>query len=108
MHCEQVIRRLIRRCGRVVQFPSGSFLAYLNPIRERTDKLIPTESGIFHQGKWILIASCDKEDEVRGNTVFTAGKEKFLLERVETVYFQNKPAYLWGLAVKAQEESDHE
>ena len=33
----------------------------------------------------------------------TADGEDFLLERVEKVYFQGEPAYVWGLAVRKQE-----
>ena len=33
----------------------------------------------------------------------TAAGEDFLLERVEKVYFQGEPAYVWGLAVREQE-----
>lgn len=35
--------------------------------------------------------------------VVTADGEDFLLERVEKVYFQGEPAYVWGLAVREQE-----
>lgn len=107
MSCQDVIRRLIRQCGREVRFPSQQgevrFLAYLNPLREQSDKLLPVESGIFHQGKWLLLAPYQDAKEI-SEGVFCAGEESFVLERTELVYFKNEPAYLWGIAAKAQEE----
>ena len=49
MYCRQVVRRLLRQCGRevTVQLPEGavSLTAYLNPLRERDDRLAPWEEG---------------------------------------------------------------
>ena len=91
MYCRQVVRRLLRQCGRkvTVQLPEGeiSLTAYLNPLRERDDRLGFGESGMVQQGRWLLLAPW----------------EDFLLERVEKVYFQGEPAYVWGLAVREQE-----
>lgn len=60
MYCRQVVRRLLRQCGRKVtaQLPEGeiSLTAYLNPLRERDDRLGFGESGMVQQGRWLLLA----------------------------------------------------
>ena len=57
MYCKQVVRRLLRQCGRKVtaQLPEGeiSLTAYLNPLRERSDRLGFGESGMVQQGRWL-------------------------------------------------------
>lgn len=109
MSCQDVIRGLIRRCGREVSFPLEQgevrFLAYLNPLRERSDQLLPGETGIFHQGKWLLLVPWQDTKEIREG-IFFAGEERFVLERSERVCFRGEPVYLWGIAAKAQEEDN--
>lgn len=60
MYCRQVVRRLLRQCGRrvTVQQAEGeiSLTAYLNPLRERSDRLGFGESGMVQQGRWLLLA----------------------------------------------------
>ena len=107
MYCRQVVRRLLRQCGRKVtaQLPEGeiSLTAYLNPLRERSDRLGFGESGMVQQGRWLLLAPWEEGEALSAGMVVTAAGEDFLLERVEKVYFQGEPAYVWGLAVREQE-----
>lgn len=107
MYCKQVVRRLLRQCGRkvTVQLPEGeiSLTAYLNPLRERDDRLGFGESGMVQQGRWLLLAPWEEGEALSAGMVVTAAGEDFLLERVEKVYFQGEPAYVWGLAVREQE-----
>ena len=107
MYCKQVVRRLLRQCGRKVtaHLPEGeiSLTAYLNPLRERDDRLGFGESGMVQQGRWLLLAPWEEGEALAAGTVVTADGEGFLLERAEKVYFQGKPAYVWGLAVRKQE-----
>ena len=107
MYCKQVVRRLLRQCGRKVtaQLPEGeiSLTAYLNPLRDRADRLGFGESGMVQQGRWLLLAPWEEGEALSAGTVVTAAGEDFLLERVEKVYFQGEPAYVWGLAVREQE-----
>lgn len=106
MYCKQVVRRLLRQCGRKVtaQLPEGeiSLTAYLNPLRERDDRLGFGESGMVQQGRWLL-APWEEGETLAAGMVVTAAGEDFLLEQVEKVYFQGEPAYVWGLAVREQE-----
>lgn len=107
MRCKQVVRRLLCQCGRrvTVQLPEGerSLTAYLNPLREHSDRLGFGESGMVQQGRWLLLAPWEEGEALAAGTVVTADGEGFLLERAEKVYFQGKPAYVWGLAVRKQE-----
>ena len=68
MSCQIIAKRLIYQCGRKVYFPyeqgEKCFTAYLNPIRERTEKIVPTESGVLHQGKWLMLAAAQDADPV--------------------------------------------
>lgn len=109
MSCGDVIRRLIRQCGREVCFEleQGEVRckAYLNPLREHSDRLLPGEAGVFHQGKWLLLVPYQDAKEI-SEGVFYAGEESFVLERSEKVYFQGEPVYLWGIAAKAQEDDN--
>ena len=107
MYCRQVVRRLLRQCGRKVtaQLPEGeiSLTAYLNPLREHSDRLGFGESGMVQQGRWLLLAPWEEGEALSAGTVVTAAGGDFLLEGVEEVYFQGEPAYVWGLAVREQE-----
>ena len=107
MYCKQVVRRLLREGGRrvTVRLPEGerSLAAYLNRLRERSERLGFGESGMVQQGRWLLLAPWEEGEALSAGTVVTADGEDFLLERVEKVYFQGEPAYVWGLAVREQE-----
>ena len=77
--------------------------AYLNPIRDRRENLLYTEAGVLHQEKWLLLAPVQQENNLCIGTILHADGEDFLLERVEKIYFGSQPAYLWGIAVRAEE-----
>ena len=91
MQTAQVVGRLIRQCGRVVQFPTGSFLAYLDPMRERTGVLQSGEAGRSEPERWLVLVSADKEEHARRGVVF------------ESVFWGKDAAYLWGIASRVQE-----
>ena len=106
MSCKRTVERLIRMCGREVRFPAEegqvSFLAYLNPVREKSDRIIPTESGVFHQGRWLLLAAAEDAPLVKNGAVFYAGEEPFVVERAEKVFFGKELIYLWAMVSKAE------
>lgn len=106
MSCQMIAKRLIYQCGRKVSFPheqgEKSFTAYLNPIRERTEKIIPTESGVFHQGKWLMLAAAQDAGLVQNGVTFRAGEDRFIVKRVEKVFLGKEIAYLWAIVQKAE------
>lgn len=95
MSCQVIAKRLIYQCGRKVYFPyeqgEKCFTAYLNPIRERTEKIVPTESGVLHQGKWLMLAATQDADLVQNGAIFRAGEDQFIVERAEKVFFGKEP-----------------
>ncbi len=103
MQTAQMVGRLIRQCGRVVQFPTGSFLAYLNPMRERTGGLVSGESGRSEPERWLVLISADKQGHASRGMVFECGDTSYLLERLEPVFWGKDAAYLWGIASRVQE-----
>lgn len=106
MSCQVIAKRLIYQCGRKVYFPyeqgEKCFTAYLNPIRERTEKIVPTESGVLHQGKWLMLAAAQDADLVQNGAIFRAGEDRFIVERAEKVFFGKEAAYLWAIVQKAE------
>lgn len=106
MSCKEQIRYLIQKCGREVRFQTEGgekrFLAYLNPVRERADKIVPTESGVFHQGKWLILLADKDAKVVRDGVIFYSGEDTFYLERAEKVFFGKELVYLWGMVQKVQ------
>ena len=106
MSCQIIAKRLIYQCGRKVYFPyeqgEKCFTAYLNPIRERTEKIVSTESGVLHQGKWLMLAAAQDADLVQNGVIFRAGEDQFIVERAEKVFFGKEAAYLWAIVQKAE------
>ena len=105
MSCQVIAKRLIYQCGRKVYlYEQGEkcFTAYLNPIRERTEKIVPTESGVLHQGKWLMLAAAQDADLVQNRAIFRAGEDRFIVERAEKVFFGKEAAYLWAIVQKAE------
>lgn len=106
MSCQVIAKRLIYQCGRKVYFPyeqgEKCFTAYLNPIRERTEKIVPTESGVLHQGRWLMLVSAQDADLVQNGAIFRAGENRFIVERAEKVFFGKEAAYLWAIVQKAE------
>ena len=106
MSCQVIAKRLIYQCGRKVYFPyeqgEKCFTAYLNPIRERTEKIVPTESGVLHQGKWLMLAAAQDADLVQNGVIFRAGEDRFIVERAEKVFFGEETAYFWAIVQKAE------
>ena len=107
MQCRQVIARLLHQCGRKVYLEGAQqqkeMFAYLNPVRESTTQLGFYEPGVLQEGSWLFLAPWDAGEAVQRGDMLIADGENFLLERVEKVYFQGDPAYVWGLAVRKQE-----
>lgn len=104
----EVFERFIASCGRSLIFKNSQdqdieVKAYFNPIRERQDKILPTESGIWNQGKWLLLGPESQKELIKEGSVFLADGEKFLLERAELMYYKERPAYVWGMAQRVQE-----
>ena len=97
----------ISRCGRPVtvqqEDKTVTLNAYFNPIRERKTSSLPTESGVLDTERWILLAPFQENSPLEKGKIISADGEKFLLERLEKVYYRCEPAYLWGTAVRAQE-----
>lgn len=103
MQTAQVVGRLIRQCGRVVQFPTGSFLAYLNPMRECSGRMTSGEAGRAEPERWLVLISADKQGHASRGMVFECAGASYLLERLEPVFFGKDAAYLWGIASRVQE-----